>query len=69
MSAKRPVHFWAIKNGMRYKATVETLFNGALPFGSIESDIPEQPETMQQLVDLRQKGYLIQDIRSIENVR
>ena len=63
MSARRPVHFIASKNGKQYAATAETLFGGALPFGSVQSDIPEQPETMQQLVDLRLKGYIIENAK------
>lgn len=62
MSAKRPVYYQAIKAGQRFLAAAETVFGGALPFGSVESNIPEQPQTMQELVDLRHHGYIIESL-------
>ena len=68
MSAQKPVHFIAKKNGKKYYAVVETFINSVLGFGSVKSDIPEQPINMRELIDLRQKGYLILNNTGAKNV-
>jgi len=69
MSAKRPVFYQAIKSGRKFLAAAETVFGGAMPFGFVESDIPEQPQTMQELVDLRQRGYIIESLGATSHVK
>lgn len=65
---KRPNYFTARKNGEVYSARVETIFcKNSIPFGTVESDIPEQPRNMRELVDLRQSGYTIESLKDIRH--
>ena len=59
VNPSKPVHFIAQKAGVKYPVKVESYINSALGFGSVHSSIPEQPKNMRDLVDLRQKGYII----------
>jgi hypothetical protein len=64
MSIIKPVTFKAMDSkGNVYKALVETFINSCQGFGYVESDIPEKPSNMRELIDLRQKGYIIQDVK------
>lgn len=59
---KKPVLFRALdsKNNV-YEAVAETCFHPDIKFGSVFSNIPEQPKNMRELIDLRHKGYKILD--------
>lgn len=47
--------------GNVYRVAVEAYIRSVLGMGFIDSDIPEQPKTLTELWDLRQKGYIIQE--------
>lgn len=68
MSAVKPIHYTARKNGKIYRAIAESYIGSCLNFGSVESDIPEQPRNMRELTELRLKGYIVETERNITNV-
>lgn len=65
---KRPVYFIAQKAGVKYSARAESIFcRTTLPFGTVISDIPEQPKNMRELIALRQSGYIVEHLRDINH--
>lgn len=51
--------------GNKYRVAVEAYIHSVLGMGFVQSEIPEQPQTVTELWDLRQKGYIIQETKDL----